>query len=313
MGEWTKLGLVVRPASMPNARTHAMLPSPRLVEGAVRVYFASCDEELRGRIYSVDLDATDPTKILWMGNEPVLDLGERDAFDADGVNPSQVIEREGALFLYYIGWRRRSAEVPYTLFAGLAVSEGAGETFRRITDTPILPPLPGECYFRTAPHVYRVEGGWAMLYIGGNAFFTSASGKRLPTYSLYRSFSKDGIVWESPPEVLREPDTSLGEIGFGRPYLWTDVYGEKSLLISVRTEMGYSLCELQWSRGAPVKGSFKEVLPRSNGGWDSEMVCFGAPFAVGGREYLLYNGNGFGRTGFGLAGRVQSLAEDASA
>jgi hypothetical protein len=33
------------------------------------------------------------------------------------------------------------------------------------------------------------------------------------------------------------------------------------------------------------------------------MVCFGAPCQVGAQELLFYNGNQFGRTGFGLASR----------
>jgi len=33
------------------------------------------------------------------------------------------------------------------------------------------------------------------------------------------------------------------------------------------------------------------------------MVCFGAPCSVGSSELLFYNGNQFGRSGFGIAQR----------
>ena len=33
------------------------------------------------------------------------------------------------------------------------------------------------------------------------------------------------------------------------------------------------------------------------------MTCFGAPLTVDKRELLFYNGNQFGRTGFGIAWR----------
>jgi len=36
-------------------------------------------------------------------------------------------------------------------------------------------------------------------------------------------------------------------------------------------------------------------------GWDSEMVCYPYVFNHKGNWYMLYNGNGFGKTGFGLA------------
>ena len=39
----------------------------------------------------------------------------------------------------------------------------------------------------------------------------------------------------------------------------------------------------------------------SSSGWDDEMVCYPYVFNHNGKRYMLYNGNGHGRTGFGLA------------
>ena len=36
-------------------------------------------------------------------------------------------------------------------------------------------------------------------------------------------------------------------------------------------------------------------------GWDSEMLCYPHTFWCDGQAYLLYNGNAFGRQGFGVA------------
>ena len=44
----------------------------------------------------------------------------------------------------------------------------------------------------------------------------------------------------------------------------------------------------------------------SQKGWDSEMICYPFIFDHRGKRYMLYNGNGYGKTGFGLA----VLAED---
>ena len=43
------------------------------------------------------------------------------------------------------------------------------------------------------------------------------------------------------------------------------------------------------------------TLALSSEGWDSEMVCYPFVFDHGGRRYMLYNGNGYGKTGFGIA------------
>ena len=64
-----------------------------------------------------------------------------------------------------------------------------------------------------------------MLYIGGGTFFGGADGKRLPTYSLCRAASPDGIVWTSGGASLLDPDSAAGEIGFGRPVLWHEEGG----------------------------------------------------------------------------------------
>ena len=42
-------------------------------------------------------------------------------------------------------------------------------------------------------------------------------------------------------------------------------------------------------------------LGASPAGWDSEMLCYPHVFRHAGRLYMLYNGNEFGRCGFGLA------------
>ena len=42
-------------------------------------------------------------------------------------------------------------------------------------------------------------------------------------------------------------------------------------------------------------------LTPTPGGWDSDMQCYPHAFQHDGRTWLLYNGNAFGRQGFGLA------------
>jgi hypothetical protein len=39
----------------------------------------------------------------------------------------------------------------------------------------------------------------------------------------------------------------------------------------------------------------------SDDGWDSEMIEYPFVFKHDGLRYMLYNGNGYGRSGFGLA------------
>ena len=43
------------------------------------------------------------------------------------------------------------------------------------------------------------------------------------------------------------------------------------------------------------------LLEGTAGGWDAEMQCYPNAFEHDGKIYLLYNGNEFGKHGFGLA------------
>lgn len=297
---WERRGLVFAAPGNGFARSHAMLPTPLVLSDRIRVYVACCDEDLRGRIFRVDLDRDDPRRVIEFEPAPVLDLGPTGAFDEHGVNPSQIIARDGRLLLYYIGWQRISADVPYTLFAGLALSDDGGLSFCRRGSGQILQALPGERFFRTAPFVFPDGSGWRMLYIGGGEFFDGVAGKRLPTYSLRETFSADGYRWDLPAaSCLIAPDRARGEIGWGRPVLWQEDHGT-SLIISRRAETGYTLRQATVDRETLY---WSTLLSDATEEWEASMTCFGAPCRAGDWEYLFYNGNQFGRYGFGLARR----------
>jgi hypothetical protein len=50
-----------------------------------------------------------------------------------------------------------------------------------------------------------------------------------------------------------------------------------------------------------IRDDDKPGLDFSTAGWDSDMQCYPHVFNCGDKIYLLYNGNEFGRFGFGIA------------
>jgi hypothetical protein len=62
--------------------------------------------------------------------------------------------------------------------------------------------------------------------------------------------------------------------------------------------LGYAWSEdlVHWTRDDASIG-----IDVTAGGWDSDMMCYPHLFACDGEIYLLYNGNEFGRHGFGIA------------
>jgi len=62
--------------------------------------------------------------------------------------------------------------------------------------------------------------------------------------------------------------------------------------------LGYAFSDdlINWERCDDLVG-----ITVSDEGWDSEMICYPNLFQIDDRIYLLYNGNQFGKEGFGLA------------
>ncbi|HUO21245.1 MAG TPA: sialidase family protein [Caulobacteraceae bacterium] len=298
---WRKLGRVLEASGAPLARSHAMLPTPFVMADRLRVFYTACDEDLRGRVFSADFEREPPFRLMSRSAGPVLDLGPPGAFDCDGVNPSQALMVEGRLALLYIGWRRGPAEAPYTLFAGVAFSDDQGATFARGGE-PMLGPRASERLFRTAPFVEQRPDGYRLLYIGGDAFAPGPGGKALPIYSLMEMASETLWDWDGPSRCLLAPDRARGEIGFGRPVSYQSD-GADRLMLSVRTQDGYRLVEMDRAFAPGTRPPMRPVVPEPLGPWERAMTCFGAPCRVGAHELLFYNGDGFGRTGAGLMWR----------
>jgi hypothetical protein len=298
--KWKKQGRVYSPdGTLWWAQTHAYVPTAELVaDRCIRVYFASLDKDLYGRIGYVDLDIHDPGKILHLSSEPALDLGPRGTFDDSGVSPSCLITINGRKHLYYIGWQR-AERVPYMLFCGLAQSDDNGE-FERHGATPILDRTSEEPYIRSATTILPEGDGYRMWYVSANEWI-EVDGKPTPKYVVRHASSRDGIDWQVSPGVCIDFE-SPSEYGFGRPWTIRDGdtykmwYSIRSTTHSYRLGYAESTDGLQWIRKDDEVG-----IHASPSGWDSEMICFPCVIDVAGQRYLFYNGNQHGKTGFGYA------------
>lgn len=301
MKRWSRLGHKFAAPGTGLLQSHAMLPTPLILEDRVRVFFSSCDTDMRGRIFSVDLEPAPPYRVITTNIKPALDLGAAGCFDQDGVNPTQVFMHRGVLTMLYVGWQRVDATTPYRLFTGMAVSDD-GLFFRRVSEQPFLGPTREDTLFRTGAFMRPHGDGWMVIYIGGGEFVDGANGKKLPNYSLKMMTSSDGADWAGPETILLKPDRERSEIGFGRPALFSTADAGELLFISVRTPLGYEQLAGPFAANAIDRNQLTAILPpHDRGPWENEMTCFGTPCLVGGSELLFYNGNGFGRSGFGVA------------
>lgn len=305
--KWRKQGLLWGPdGQLPWARTHATCPTPIVLpDGTLRVYVQCRDAGNVGRAGYVDLDPEDPRKVLRAARQPVLDVGEPGMFDDNGVFPTSVVQApDGRLFMYYVGFEL-CHHIRYRLLTGLAISEDGGESFQRWSTVPVLERSPQEPHIRGGPYVLARDGGFAMWYVAGGSWEVIA-GKSMPVYDIRYLESADGLHWPATGQVVLPIDPQR-EHGFGRPYVLREG-GRYRMHYSVRRRsplrygLGYaeSADGLHWQRMDESIG-----LDVSDEPWESEAVEYGAEIRAGGRTWLLYNGNDFGRHGIALAEQVE--------
>jgi hypothetical protein len=149
-----------------------------------------------------------------------------------------------------------------------------------------------------------------MWYIFGTAWKRSTEGAAPErTYKIGHAVSRDGFVWEKEEarqiiddRLDAEESQALPTVArIGDRYHMIFCY-RQSTDFRVNKERGYRLGHAwshdlrQWTRDDAGVG-----IEVSVSGWDSDMQCYPNLFECDGREYLLYNGNEFGRHGFGIA------------
>ncbi|HEX6961247.1 MAG TPA: hypothetical protein VF175_05225 [Lacipirellula sp.] len=287
-------------------RSHAQVPTPYAASPeTLRIYFGARDANNRTSTVFVDVDANNPAKVLRLHDEPVLPLGSLGCFDDAGVMPSCVVTVGNQLYLYYTGWNT-STTVPYRNSIGVAVSDDGGFTFRRPFEGPILDRTAAEPHFCATPFVMRDGGLWRMWYLSCTEW-TMVDGKPEARYLIRYAESNDRLEWRRPrtiaidylrpDEAIARPWVLKGPGGYEMWYCFRSNRGYRAdVKQSYRLGYATSADGLAWTRQDDVP-----QLTGPSDGWDADMLAYPAVVEAAGRRYLFYNGNGFGRTGFGLA------------
>lgn len=297
--DWQKLGLVYGlDGSSGWARHSALQPTPLVLQDRIRVFCGFRDDHGVSRIGYVDVSRTDPTKVLEVSQYPVLERGEFGTFDQDGVVPCAVIPKGDEIHMYYAGYLR-GEKVRFQVFSGVAISHDNGRTFTRRSNIPILDRTPGESLFRVIHTILWDNGRWRVWYGAGDTFIAGRE-KSLPVYNIRYMESADGFDFPRQGELAI--DILDGEHRVGRPYVIK--VGERYLMFfgrgkeddPYRLAYAESSDGLAWTQHQTLSG-----LELSSEGWDSEMMAYPAVVTTNSGTYMFYNGNNYGRDGFGCA------------
>lgn len=286
---------------------HACLPiAEPLGEDRLRIYFSPRDEQGRSTTTFLEVDAEDPTRVLYVHDRPVLGLGELGTFDDSGVMGCSIVDHDGRKYLYYVGWNP-SVTVSYRNAIGLAISDDGGLTFTRVANGgPLLDRTPDEPFFCASPFVLKEGDLWRMWYASSTGWVV-VDGRTEPRYQVKYAESDDGIAWRrenitcleytTPGEANARPVVLVED---GRYRMWFTWRGSVDYRTDPATSyrIGYaeSADGISWTR-KDEEGGFRVA----GEGWDSVMVTYPWVLSDRGRLRLFYNGNGFGESGFGYA------------
>lgn len=295
MQKWTKIGLIY------NKQNYSSVPVGYFVSKSIlRIIFSTRNENNYSIPFSIDFDIKNMEIIC--ENDINLALGKIGTFDENGIMPTSVLKKSNnEIFLYYIGWNI-GITVPFRNAIGLAHSFDNGKTFNKYSEGPLLDRSIHDKSFVASNCVLLDQNIYRMYYLSCDKW-QKINGVITHYYNIKYAESINGIDWKregkiaidyrykneyaiSVPRVIKENNIYK---------MW---YSYRAGPTADTYRIGYAESEnaVDWFR------KDEEIdFDVSDKGWDSEMICYPYIFDYGGNRYMLYNGNGYGKTGFGLA------------
>jgi hypothetical protein len=227
--------------------------------------------------------------------------GPPGAFDEHGASMGSVVQFGGATLLFYTGWSLQS-DVPWRNTIGLAVREDAAKEFRKVA-RPVLGIDETDRHSLSYPWVVVGADGRLVMWYGTNTAWGAKPADM--EHVIRRAVSADGLSWVRDPQPC-VPLAAAGEYALSRPSVWWDRERRRhAMLLSRRTHEHpdtYALALAFSDDGASwTRADDRLVVSRITGDWEREMTCYAATFEHDSQRMAVYCGNGFGRTGFGVA------------
>jgi predicted GH43/DUF377 family glycosyl hydrolase len=312
--KWKKLGKIFDPRDYKlsnNCFEFAQSPQAIVFKKYIRIYFSAREKDKTGKYLShvsfIDI-SKDFKTIINISKETVIELGKLGCFDEHGIFPMSPVKIKDKIYAYTCGWSRK-VSVPVETSIGLAISNNNGLTFEKVGNGPILTSSLYEPFLINDAFVRIFNGKYHMWYSYGIRWIRNSK-KDAPerVYKIGHAISKDGIFWQKDGKQLIIDKLNLQEcqalptvIKIEGKYHMYFCYREaidfrKNKKNGYRIGYAFSNNLVDWKRDDKNVG-----IDVSKNDWDSDMLCYPHVFRSDDKVYLLYNGNEFGRYGFGLA------------
>jgi len=303
--KWDRIGQIFEDPHGGFAQSPQGVP----IEDGIRVYYSYRVVEPSTGKYLSHIAYLDFTcrfaAIKGRSAKQVIKLGATGCFDEHGIFPMNVLKHSGRIMAYTTGWSRRvSVQVETSI--GFAESFDGGKTFEKLGDGPVLTNSLHEPFLVADAFVQHINGCFHMWYIHGTHWIESGDQPER-VYKIAHATSDDGLHWiKENRQIVQEafPDECQAlptVIRLGGSYHMVFCYRHATDFRTNKLRgyrLGYARSGdlVNWTRDDNELG-----IDLSETGWDSEMMCYPHLMEADGEVFLLYNGNQFGRYGFGAA------------
>jgi sucrose-6-phosphate hydrolase SacC (GH32 family) len=312
--KWQKLGKIFDPAEHNLADGYSIFaksPQALVFDEFVRIYFCVQKKTENGKYVSCPHYADFDKNLCHLRNvssHPAIALGELGHFDEHGIFPMNVLRHENRIMAFTTGWSRRTS-VSIDMEIGFAESFDDGATFTKPgLGGPVMSPTYNEPFLVGDGFVRFSNGAFHMWYIFGDKWRQATAAVEPDRY--YRiayAHSPDGVNWERDGRYIIEtksenecqalPTVFTAGGRYHMYFCYRDAFDfRQNREKAYRLGYACSVDGLNWTRCDEAAGI--DVTP---GSWDSDMMCYPHAFECDGNHYLLYNGNEFGKNGFGAA------------
>lgn len=295
---WKKLGRLYDPQPLhPKLLSHAANPLALPLTGDVyRVFYSGRDAQNRSSVGYVDIDIV-RRKLLYVHDRPVFEHGPENSFYSHGVSIGNCYEADGQRYILFMGWQSpqgghwRGDVGRLVLAADYSMQlDGSGPFMSTDSVDPVS---------LSYPWVSR-EGRDYRMWYGSTYTWDAGNGEML--HVIHQAISTNGHDWHK--QGLAIPYELGVAQAFSRPTVVGNAADGYQMWFSYRSGSGQS-----YRIGHAVSGDGSQWEMRldqtgidvSESAWDSEMIEYPYVFDHRGQRYMLYNGDGNGRTGFGLA------------
>lgn len=286
--------------SLPWAKTHAAVPFVTDIDqDKLTVVFSTRDHANKSHVGRVHLDHD--FNILAVDREPLLRPGALGRFDEDGTTASYEVRVGDLRYMYYAGWNR-GLTTPFRNALGLAISRDNGISYQKLSEGPILDRSPVDPCFVAGACVMLQGSSFLMWYISCVDWKIRNDAPR-HSYHLKFATSDDGVNWHRSGKVAIDFKSEF-EYAISQPWVTLDG-GTYKMWFSYRGQQGIDTYRIGYAESNNGETWTRDdtaiAFDVAESGWDSQMICYPFVFTLNGRRLMLYNGDEYGKTGFGLA------------